>query len=94
MSSPRRDNPPDVVLRWASCVRPKVMAGTNPAMTINSNSVMILETLGEVVDVLRRPARHFHAQMQAHLRQNLLDLVERLAAEVRGAEHFRLGLLH
>src|SRR5204863_7738956 len=57
-------------------------------------SVVILETLGQLVDVLRRPARHFHAEMQTHLRQHFLDLVERLAAEVRGAEHFRLRLLH
>src|SRR5215218_783700 len=68
------------------------MAGTSPAMT--NCSVMILEALGELFDILRRPARHFHAEMQAHLRQHFLDLVERLASEVRRAEHLRFALLH
>ena len=35
-------------------------------------SVMLFEALGELFDVLRRPARHFHAEMQAHLRQTSL----------------------
>ena len=47
-------------------------------------SVVILEALGQFVDILRRPARHFHAEMQTHLSQHFLDLVQRLAAEVRG----------
>src|SRR5208337_1481758 len=51
------------------------------------------EPLGEVLDVLRRPAGDFHAEVQAHLRQHFLDLVERLAAEVRRAQHLALGLL-
>src|ERR1700733_7454704 len=55
---------------------------------------MILEALGELVDILRRPARHFHAEMQTHLGQHFLDFVERLAAEVRRAEHFGFRLLH
>src|ERR1700757_2515680 len=58
------------------------------------NSVMILEALGQFVDILRRPARHFHSEMQTHLGQHFLDLVQRLAAEVRGTEHFRFRLLH
>src|ERR1700694_4264986 len=57
-------------------------------------SVMILEALGEFVDVLRRPARDLHPEMQPHLRQHFLDLVERLAAEIRRAQHLGLGLLH
>src|SRR5687767_14238648 len=55
--------------------------------------VMILVPLGQLFDVLGRPIRDFHAEMQAHLGQHFLDLVQRLAAEVRSAEHFRLGLL-
>src|SRR5947208_11132936 len=55
---------------------------------------MILEALGQFVDVLRWPARHFHAEMQTHLGQHFLDLVQRLAAEVRGAQHFRFRLLN
>ena len=35
-----------------------------------------------------------HAEAQAHRRQDLLDLVERLAAEVLGLEHLAFGLLH
>src|SRR5918994_3713906 len=54
---------------------------------------MLFEALREIFDVLRRPARHVHAEVQAHGGENFLDLVERLSAEVRGAEHFRLGLL-
>src|SRR3954467_5361251 len=52
---------------------------------------MILEALGQLFDVLRRPPRHFHAEMQAHLRQHFLDLVQRLAAKVRGPQHFGFG---
>ena len=37
--------------------------------------VMLLEPFGEVVDIVRRPARDLHAEVQAHLRQHLLDLV-------------------
>src|SRR4029453_8600490 len=46
---------------------------------LSQSSVVILEALGQLVDILRRPAGHFHAEMQAHLRQHFLDLVERLA---------------
>src|SRR5581483_9644452 len=35
-----------------------------------------------------------HAQRQSHLHQNVLDLIERLAAEVLGLEHFIFALLH
>src|SRR4051794_35713673 len=55
----------------------------------DARSVVILEPLGQFVDILRRPARHFHAEMQTHLGQHFLDLVQRLAAEVRSAQHFR-----
>src|SRR5882762_11104940 len=71
------------------------MAGTSPAMTDSrSDSVVILEALGELVDILRRPARNLHAEMEAHLGEHFLDLVERLAAEIRRAQHLGLGLLH
>src|SRR5208282_5357850 len=36
----------------------------------------------------------FHAQAEAHLGQYILDLVERLSAEVLGLQHFVLALLH
>ncbi|KIU01610.1 hypothetical protein QU38_00750, partial [Staphylococcus aureus] len=54
---------------------------------------LLLELLGHLFDVLRRPARDFHAEAKAHRRQDFLDLVERLAAEVRRAQHLGLGLL-
>src|SRR5262249_47336158 len=41
-----------------------------------------------------RPVVELHAQAQPHPGQDLLDLVERLPAEVLGLEHVRLGLLH
>src|SRR5664279_1326109 len=68
----------------AAQLRSIVRAHARAGMT---TSVMILEALGQFVDIFRRPARHFHAEMQPHLGQHFLDLVQRLAAEVRGAEH-------
>src|SRR5581483_10889123 len=35
-----------------------------------------------------------HAETQTHRLQNLLDLVQRLAAEILGLQHFGFGLLH
>src|SRR5690606_24082442 len=58
-----------------------------------TNSVVLLEALGELVDVVRRPAAHFHAEVQAHGGEHFLDLVERLAAEVRRAQHLGFRLL-
>jgi len=55
---------------------------------------MILEPLGEFVDILGRPAGHFHAEMEPHLGKHFLDLVQRLAAEIRGSKHFAFGLLN
>ena len=37
--------------------------------------------------------RDFHAEVQPHLSEHFLDFVERLAAEIRRAEHFALRLL-
>src|SRR5690606_31926277 len=53
----------------------------------------LLELLGHLFDVLGRPAGDVHAQAQAHAREHFLDLVERLAAEVRRAQHLGFGLL-
>src|SRR6266536_555900 len=55
---------------------------------------MIPETLGQFVDIVRMPTRHFHAEMQPHLGQHFLDLVERLAPEIRRAQHLGFGLLN
>src|SRR3546814_18285348 len=51
------------------------------------SSVRLLEALGQLLDVLARPVRNLHAQVQAHGREHFLDLVQGLAAEVRGATH-------
>ena len=40
------------------------------------------------------PVGDLHAEGQAHLRKDLLDLLERLAAEVLRLQHLGLGLLH
>src|SRR5580700_9321981 len=58
------------------------------------SSIMVLEAFGELVDILGRPAGYFHAEMESHLGKHFLDLVERLAAEIRRAQHLALGLLH
>src|SRR5205085_7695666 len=41
--------------------------------------IVIFVAFGQIVDVLRRPVRHVHAEMETHLGENFLDLVERLA---------------
>src|SRR5262247_3069075 len=40
------------------------------------------------------PVVDLHPERQTHARQDLLDLVQGLAAEVLGLEHLGLGLLH
>ena len=56
--------------------------------------VLIFKPLGQVFDIVGRPIGDFHAEVEAHGRQHFLDLVERLAAEVRRAQHFGFGLLN
>src|SRR5947207_3045886 len=34
------------------------------------SSVMVLKALGQLLDILGRPARHFHAEVQTHLGQH------------------------
>ena len=45
-------------------------------------------------DVLGRPVRDLHAEMEPHIGQHFLDLVQGFAAEIRGPQHLGLGLLH
>src|SRR5215212_9244252 len=56
-------------------------------------SVVLLEALREVLDVLRRPAGDVHAEVEAHAGEHFLDLVQGFAAEVRGPQHLGFGLL-
>src|SRR6185437_3621442 len=56
--------------------------------------VRFLEALRQLLDILRRPVRNLHTEMEAHLRQHFLDLVERLATEIRRPQHLGLGLLN
>src|SRR5438094_1321497 len=84
--------PEPMITRLASDRTAVVMgSGSRLRRARNDRSVMILEALGELVDILRRPARNFHPEMQAHLRQHFLDLIERLAAEIGRAQHLGLG---
>src|SRR3546814_16192720 len=53
----------------------------------------LFELLGHFLDVLGRPAGDIHAQAQTHAREHFLDFIERLAAEVRRAQHLGFGLL-
>ena len=53
--------------------------------------VGLFELLRQLFDVLRRPVRNVHAEVQTHRGEHFLDLVQGLAAEVRGAEHLGLG---
>src|SRR3546814_20813536 len=64
-----------------------------PFETNASAEQFLLQLLGHLFDVLRRPARDVHAEPEAHRGQHFLDLVQGLAAEVRRAEHLGLGLL-
>src|SRR5262245_50013181 len=64
-----------------------------PRAPLGLNSILILEALGQILDVVGRPIRHLHAKMQTHAGQHLLDLVQGLAPEVGRAQHLRLGLL-
>src|SRR4051794_15256733 len=81
-------------LRWRMILEPCHSPASTATRVPGTPLILILVTLCQILDVLRRPARHFHAKMQPHLRQHRLNLVQRLAAEVRRAEHFRLRLLY
>src|SRR3546814_3684740 len=49
----------------------------------------LLQLLGHFLDILGWPAGDVHAKAQTHGRQNFLDLVQRLATEIRRAQHLR-----
>ena len=54
----------------------------------------MFELLGHFFDIFRRPSGDVHAETQPHAGQHFLDFVQRLAAKVRGTQHFGFGLLH
>ena len=71
-----------------------LFSGTIPFFTLaGKNLERVLKLLGQFFDIFGRPAFDFHAEGQTHGGQNFLDLVQRLATEVRRAEHLRLRLL-
>src|ERR1700694_2243859 len=72
----------------------KTRFALSPATTFIAQSIVVFEALGQLVDIFRWPARHFHSEVQSHLGQHFLDLVQRLAAEVRSTQHFSFRLLH
>src|SRR4029453_1976091 len=78
---------------WPRVVRGKPVTHALIGARRPSPSILILEALGQVLDIVGRPIRHLHAEVQTHAGQHLLDLVERLAPEVWRAQHLRFGLL-
>src|SRR5689334_19738354 len=67
----------NIALRWAEVrlkLRPRrrwrILGSSSPG------SIRFFEALGELLDVLGRPVRDFHAEMEPHLRQHLFDLVQ------------------
>ncbi len=50
-------------------------SGSRPPSAVDL-LVLVFEALRQFVDVVRRPVRHFHAEMETHRRQDFLDLVE------------------
>src|SRR5690606_22935191 len=88
----------DMAVSWTSRLPATAPRGPSPFLAHNGPDRETLEGLFELLrqflDILRRPALDLHAQVQAHVGQDFLDLVQRLAAEVRRAQHVGLGLLH
>src|SRR5665213_36705 len=84
----------NMAVRWLD-VRPSFRCAIPWRMAISPyagrltarQSDLVFELLGQVFDVLGRPVGHVHAEMQVHAGQHFLDLVQRLAPEVRGAQH-------
>src|SRR5262245_15063582 len=95
------------VVRTASCSRSSVTrlrssarrcAGERPsffpAARCRMSAGLALAGQAPAVELLaRREVLQPHAEAQTHLVEDLLDLVQRLAAEVLGFEHLLLGLL-
>src|SRR5215471_12049355 len=72
----------NIALRWAD-LRLKLRPRRRWRM---GSSIGLVEPLGQLLDVLGRPVRDFHAEMEPHLRQHFLDLVQGLAPEIGGPE--------
>ena len=58
------------------------------------SSVGSLALLHTFFELARRPAIELHPKRQAHLGQDLLDFLQRLATKVLGLEHLGLCLLN
>src|SRR5581483_6080377 len=67
--------------RWV-VVTPSLRPATPCRMKLSPASERLFQPLGEILDVLRWPARHGHAERQPHRREHFLDLVQRFAPEV------------
>src|SRR3978361_1988408 len=88
----------NMAVRWAE-VRPSFLCATPWRISVSPKSgpspdgprikwlYLVFELLGQVFDILGRPIRHIHAEVQIHIGQHFLDLVQGLAAEVRRAQH-------
>src|ERR1700756_475036 len=76
---PRPDQGPEVCTRRPSCDEPGSGNGPKSGLTL--------------VQTLRGPVLETRAQREAARSEDFLDLVERLATQVRGLEQFGLGTL-
>src|SRR5688572_14480853 len=85
-SSARRCADVRLSLRWS--LRCRMSALPLGAAAASGSGVEPDRSLALVV------RRDVHPEGQAHLAQNVLDLLERLAAEVAVLEHFAFALLH
>src|ERR1700712_2535282 len=81
-----------LVLPWRIC-NSLAAASHDGRATYLAGLIVIFVAFGQIVDVLWRPIRNVHTKVETHLGENFLDLVERLAAEIRGPQHLGFGLL-
>jgi hypothetical protein len=73
----------NIALRWLDVrfsLRPDLpwRMASSPTSARDSgraHSIVVFVPLGQIFDVLGRPVGDFHAEMEAHLRQDFLDLV-------------------
>src|SRR3569833_1068776 len=81
-----------LVFPWRIC-NSLAAASHDGRATSVAGLIVIFVAFGQIVDVLWRPVRHVHAEMETHLGEDFLDLVERLAAEIGGPQHLGFRLL-
>src|SRR5512143_1055306 len=79
-------------LRWSlRCLLAFLLA---PRRSRGSGGSICASDLGAGRGLVLVVGAHVHAEVEAHLGEDVLDLLERLAAEVAELEHLGLALLH